>query len=438
MPFSHTRRIETWLGAADLILLLVWCVAAYFFPAGFQTTLAWTMGIAWYAGIITVGGQNPAYLHPRYRILYSMALSLGFATLVGIFWAGSGHNWYLIGGAHFLVALGVVGLVMRFVMASILQRPAIQLVPCRLPAIYQPLLDELARHPHVYVERPLDDPADPLPERRPRYPIFLAVSDLRLHERAFAALMPLYPRVEIIDICELYESLLGKVAIIRVDDEWVLPRALRVPSPIREVVSRTLDTLFVLITAPLSLLIIGVAALAIKLTSPGPVFFTQERLGHYGKPFRMLKLRTMRTDAEAGGAQWSGQGDPRVTPVGRLLRATGLDELPQFWNILRGEMSLVGPRPESPEIAERLAREIPFYHARLLAAPGLAGWAQLHQGGDTSADDVLNKIRHDLYYLKHGTPVMNLRILLGTVQMLLHLAKPRPRAKADMRTPVES
>jgi len=429
MAYIHTRRVELWLRAADILLALGWCVAAIYFPANFQTTVAWAMSVAWYAGVVTVGGQNAAYLHPRYRIFYSMALSLGFSTLIGLLWMGGGHDWYMMGGLHTLAALALGGLLSRFIIASVMQRPAIQLVPCRLPAEFELLLQEIADHPHIYVEPPLADPADPLPERRASYPIFQAVTDLRLRESDYAALLPLYQRVEIIDICELYESLFNKAAIVQVDGEWMLPRSLRVPSPIREVVARTFDTLFVLITAPITGLLVGLAALAVKLTSRGPVLFAQERLGRYGVPFRLSKLRTMRTDAEAGGRQWSAAGDPRVTPVGRLLRMTGIDELPQLWNVLRGDMRLVGPRPETPEIAEELARKIPFYNARLLAPPGLAGWAQLHQGGDATEEDVLNKIRYDLYYLKHGTPLMDLRILLGTVQMLLHLAKPKAKAR---------
>lgn len=429
MAYLHTRRVELWLRAADLVLALGWCIASVYFPIEFQTTLAWAMSVAWLAGLVTVGGQNAAYLHPRYRILYSMALSLGFSTLIGLLWMGSGHDWYMMGGLHTLVALALGGILSRFIIASVMQRPAIQLVPCRLPVEFEPLLQEIAGHTHIYVEPPLADPADPLPERRTGFPIFQAVTDLRLHESDYEALLPLYQRVEIIDVCELYESLFSKVPIVEVEGEWLLPRPQRVPSPIREVVARTFDSLIVLLTSPLIALLVGLGALAVRLTSRGPVFFVQERQGRYGKPFRLYKLRTMRTDAEAAGKQWSVADDPRVLPVGRFLRATGIDELPQLWNVLRGEMRLVGPRPETPEIAAELAKKIPFYNARLLAPPGLAGWAQLHQGGDASEEDVLNKIRYDLYYLKHGTPLMDLRILLGTLQMLLHLAKPKPKAR---------
>ena len=427
MAFSHTRRIETWLRAADILLAFAGCVVGYYFPPQYESVLAYVMTAAWYAGLVAVGGQNASYLYPRYRILYSMALSLGFSAVIGILWMGGGHAWRMKGGVPTLILLAVAGTLIRLLISIILQRPAMQLIPCRVPAAYAPLLEEIATHPHVYVERPLHDPSDPLPAHRPHYPIFQVVTDLRLRERDYTALLPLYARVEIIDICELYESLFGKAAIIAMDGEWVLPSALRVPSPIHDVLSRLFDVLIIILTAPLTALLVGMGALAVKLTSRGPAFFVQERLGRYGRPFRLLKLRTMRTDAEVHGRQWSDKGDPRVTPVGRLLRATGIDELPQLLNILRGEMRLVGPRPECAEIAERLTATVPFYNARLLVAPGLSGWAQLHQGGDTTDADVLNKIRYDLYYLKHGTPLMDLRILLGTVQMLLHLAKPRPR-----------
>lgn len=428
MAYSHTRRIERWLRAADVLFVVAWCAGTLLLlPPQYQKSLAWAMGAAWFAGVVTVGGQNPAYLFPRYRIFVSMALSLALAALIGIFWAGDGRHWYLVGGIYFLVALGIGGTVIRFLLASVLQPTAVQLVPFRLPSVFTPLLDELGRNPHVYVEPMLEHPTDPLPERRPRFPIYLAVCDLRLREDEFLALLPLYPRIEIEDICDLYESVLRKVAVIRTDEGWMLPQAVRVPSPVFEAVKRAFDVIFVFLTLPISVPILLIAALAIKATSRGPAFFFQERLGRFGRTIHVAKLRTMVTDAEADGRRWAGAGDPRITPIGRLLRASGIDELPQFWNILIGEMSLIGPRPEVPEIATAIEGQIPFYQARLLATPGLTGWAQLHQGGDVTADDVANKLRYDLYYLKYSSLLLDLRILLGTVQMLLHLAKPAPK-----------
>ncbi len=430
MATSHARRIESGLTITDAAIAAAMVVVAYSFPVGWKSTHGYVAALAWFFGMLLVGGQQAAYLYPRYRILFSTALALGIAALVGIVWGGGGHDWYTKGGLVSCAALALGGLLARLLFTMLLLRPTIHLVPCRLPEAHAPLLDELGAHPHIFVDAPLTDPAGPLPERRPGYPTYMVVTDLRMGEADFAALMPLYHRVEIADLCEFSESVLGKVAVVHTPEGWALPRALRVPSPIREVVKRAFDAVIILLTLPITLPLILLGALLVKCTSRGPAFFTQERLGRYRKPFRLVKLRTMRADAEAGGPQWAGAADARVTPIGRLLRATGIDELPQLWNVLRGEMSLVGPRPERPELVAKLEKQIPFYDARLLVAPGITGWAQLHQGGDTTLDDVLHKLRYDLYYLKHGTPLLDLRILLGTLQMLLHLAKPGPKKSA--------
>jgi lipopolysaccharide/colanic/teichoic acid biosynthesis glycosyltransferase len=435
MALSQARRIEGWLLAADVALLVGWCIVSHHFPISLMTTLGVVTAVAWFLGIVTVGGQNTVLLHPRYRILVSMGLALLFAAVVGIFWAGSGHTWYMKGGLHSLVALAVAGTAVRFLLAALLLRPAMQLVPCHVPQHLQSLLDEIANHPAVFLESPLQHPTDALPDRRAGYPSFMVVTDLRLRAHDFQDFMPLYAQVEVVDVCELYEQLLGKVPVVRTEEGWMLPQALRVPSPVREVLKRTFDTVLVLATAPLSLALVALAAMAIKLTSRGPVFYRQTRLGRNGTPFQLIKLRTMAVDAESIGPQWSSGRDPRVTPVGRLLRALGFDELPQLWNVLQGEMALVGPRPERPEIIAGLEAQIPFYRLRLLAAPGLTGWAQLHQGGDVTVNDVANKLRYDLYYLKYGTLALDLRILLGTLQLLLHLAKPAPRTTPDHRVP---
>jgi lipopolysaccharide/colanic/teichoic acid biosynthesis glycosyltransferase len=435
MAYSHARRVESWLKITDALIMAAWLVVAWYFPANWKSTHGYVAAIAWFIGLLIVGGQNAAYLFPLYRIVFSTALALAVAALAGILWGGGGWGWYMQGGLHSCAALGLLGLISRLIFATVLQRPAIHLVPCRLPAALFPVLEELAQHPHIFVDAPLEDPAGPLPARKPGYPIFLIVTDLRLGEADFSALQPLYHRAEIADLCEFSEALLGKVAIVRTPEGWMLPRALRVPSPIREVVKRAFDAVCILLTAPISLPLILLGALLVKCTSRGPAFFVQTRAGRYGEPFRLVKLRTMRCDAEHCGPQWAEAGDPRVTPVGRLLRATGIDELPQLWNVLRGEMSLVGPRPERPQIIAELERDIPFYAARLLVAPGLAGWAQLHQGGDTTLDDVIHKLRYDLFYLKYGTPLLDVRILFGTLQMLLHLAKPAPKKTPQTPAP---
>jgi lipopolysaccharide/colanic/teichoic acid biosynthesis glycosyltransferase len=161
--------------------------------------------------------------------------------------------------------------------------------------------------------------------------------------------------------------------------------------------------------------VIGALAALVKLSSPGPAFYRQRRVGRDGREFTMIKLRTMVPDSEVGtGPVWSQPGDPRVTPVGRVLRDTHLDELPQIWNVLRGEMSWVGPRPERPEIVQRLERTIPNYRDRLLARPGLTGLAQMQLPPDSDDLSVRRKLAYDRYYVARVSPWLDLRIALST------------------------
>ena len=162
----------------------------------------------------------------------------------------------------------------------------------------------------------------------------------------------------------------------------------------------------------LTLPLMALTALAIKIDSPGPVFYRQQRIGRFDKPFTLFKFRSMTVDAEAGGnPRWAQQQDPRVTRVGRFIRATRIDELPQLVNVLRGEMSLVGPRPERPHFVEQLARVIPFYRQRAYVKPGLTGWAQVNFPYGASVEDAREKLAYDLYYVKNRTLLLDLLIL---------------------------
>ncbi len=191
-------------------------------------------------------------------------------------------------------------------------------------------------------------------------------------------------------------------------------------APWEEFVKRTLDVtvslLALVLGSPLFLLI----ALGQKLTSRGPVFYRQERVGKDGKVFWIHKFRTMYTDAEKrGGPQWAQKDDPRVTPFGRFLRKTHLDELPQFFNVLEGDMSLVGPRPERPYFVEQFIKEIPLYRRRLNVRPGITGWAQVKYGYDQTIEDVKAKLRYDLFYIENLSLRMDLKILLSTVYTMI-------------------
>jgi exopolysaccharide biosynthesis polyprenyl glycosylphosphotransferase len=160
-------------------------------------------------------------------------------------------------------------------------------------------------------------------------------------------------------------------------------------------------------------------ALAIKLDSRGPALYRQERVGMDGRHFRIIKFRSMVADAEKAGPQWAARIDPRITAVGRILRKLHLDEIPQVWNVLRGEMSLVGPRPERPVFVEELSREIPLYPRRLRVRPGVTGWAQVKHKYDESIEDVRKKVQYDLYYIENMSLRMDMKIIFSTISHML-------------------
>jgi exopolysaccharide biosynthesis polyprenyl glycosylphosphotransferase len=161
-------------------------------------------------------------------------------------------------------------------------------------------------------------------------------------------------------------------------------------------------------------------ALAVYLESRGPVLYCQERLGENGRLFTVYKFRSMRVDAEKSGTPvWARTQDERVTRVGRIIRKTRLDELPQLWNVLRGDMSFVGPRPERPFFVEQLSKEIPFYQQRHAVKPGLTGWAQIKYQYGSSVEDAMEKLRYDLYYIKHLSFALDLSIVFDTVKVII-------------------
>jgi lipopolysaccharide/colanic/teichoic acid biosynthesis glycosyltransferase len=186
--------------------------------------------------------------------------------------------------------------------------------------------------------------------------------------------------------------------------------------PCKDTVDLLVGLTFFLLAAPVMLL----AALLVKLTSSGPAFYSQTRIGKNGLPFTIYKLRTMYHNCEsASGPRWSLPGDSRITPVGRILRRTHIDELPQLWNVVRGEMALVGPRPERPEFIPNLAQALPHYSDRLLVRPGMTGLAQVQLPADTDLDSVRRKLAYDLYYVRHVGLWLDVRILASTLCYLL-------------------
>ena len=183
---------------------------------------------------------------------------------------------------------------------------------------------------------------------------------------------------------------------------------------------RAFDVAASLLLLILTLPVILVTAAAIKLESKGPAFYRQRRVGLYNQGFDIIKLRSMRQDAEVGGkAVWAEKDDPRITRIGRFIRMVRIDELPQTWTVLKGEMSFVGPRPERPQFVEQLEQQLPFYAERHMVKPGITGWAQINYPYGASIEDARHKLEYDLYYAKNYSPFLDLLILLQTLRVVL-------------------
>ena len=187
----------------------------------------------------------------------------------------------------------------------------------------------------------------------------------------------------------------------------------------RQILRRLISILTAMVALLICLPFIPFIALAVRLSSPGPVFFRQTRVGRHGRLFTALKFRTMRQDAEATGAVWASKNDPRITRVGGFMRKTRLDEIPQLWNVLRGDMAFVGPRPERPEFVQWLSKEIPYYDLRHMIRPGLTGWAQVRYQYGATLEETKRKLEYDLYYLKHLSIGLDLLIMFETIKTIV-------------------
>jgi len=225
--------------------------------------------------------------------------------------------------------------------------------------------------------------------------------------------------VSIEESASFYERLTGRVLLDMIRPSWLIfssrgrrPRGNEVT---RIVVHRVVALVGALLSLPIAIL----TALIIKIDSRGPVFYKQERVGKNGRPFTLMKFRSMRVDAEKDGPVWASNGDDRMTRVGRIIRKIRVDEIPQFWNILRGDMNFVGPRPERPHFVSQLAQEIDYYEQRHLVAPGLTGWAQIKYPYGASIEDAKQKLQYDLYYIKNQNVMLDATIMFETIKTIL-------------------
>ncbi len=226
--------------------------------------------------------------------------------------------------------------------------------------------------------------------------------------------------MKICSVGAFYENHLGRIHLDMLSaSEWLITPGFSAGGP-AEMLKRLSDIIVGLSLLSLTLPLMALTVVAIKIDSSGPVFYRQKRAGQFEKPFTLLKFRSMAEDAEAGGKPvWAQRNDPRVTRVGRFIRATRIDELPQLVNVLAGEMSLVGPRPERPHFVEQLSRAIPFYCQRSYVKPGVTGWAQINFPYGASVEDAREKLAYDLYYIKNRSFLLDAAVLLSTVRVVL-------------------
>lgn len=226
--------------------------------------------------------------------------------------------------------------------------------------------------------------------------------------------------VPVEDAVNLYEHVMWRVPVDSLRPSQLIFGTGIGPDARKLAWQRVYSFLFALAGALLTLPLMGLIWVLVRLTSPGPAIYRQRRVGRNGRVFEVLKFRSMYQDAEVRtGAVWAAQNDPRVTPLGRWLRKLRLDELPQFFNVLKGEMCIVGPRPERPEFVDVLCRQIPYYHLRHSIPPGITGWAQINHRYGESLEDVVTKLEYDLYYLKYQSFSLDLYILFNTAKVML-------------------
>lgn len=223
---------------------------------------------------------------------------------------------------------------------------------------------------------------------------------------------------EIINVAQAYEKYLGKVPVSYVNQAWIIENINIKENVIYKITKKIVDIIFAIVVLVITSPIVLVCSLFIYFYDKGPVIYKQERVGLNGKVFQLYKLRSMVVNSETNGAVWSHKNDTRVTPIGRIIRKLHIDEIPQMINIIKGELSLVGPRPERPEFVATLEKTIPHYELRHIIRPGFTGWAQIKYRYANTIDDTKEKFKYDLYYIKNRNIFIDLGIVLRTIQII--------------------
>ena len=364
--------------------------------------------IASYVSFVSWAGVAP---RPSYGRAFGIVAVTVAITAVGLvvtraYWSRS-----------FLAVTLVVWLILMLVYRYVLRRRpwSEQMV---LVTGEESLAKDLREAPHTDVVacyQPRDEPpGDPLPAQN------TLVVDLRAllsEEMAQWVSSASIAGTNIRAMAPTYEEHTGRIPMVHLAEGWELSQPVHTNSygPLK----RAIDIVFTVLTLPLWVALAVVISIAVRIDSPGPVIYRQERVGKEGARFTLYKFRTMVKDAETDGPKFAAEDDPRLTRTGRLLRKTRMDELPQLWNVIKGNLSLVGPRPERPVFVEEYVRTIPFYNNRSLIRPGVTGWAQVNYGYADDEADAIEKLTYDLYYVKHMALGLDFQILGKSIWTVL-------------------
>jgi exopolysaccharide biosynthesis polyprenyl glycosylphosphotransferase len=367
------------------------------------------------------------------QVLVGTLTGLAMVSLVG-FWFPELHlaPWALLLTAALIL---IAALCMQALLRQSLPRRRVLVVGATQGGTE--LVDELARQPELpfdclgivgdhrsngssdgqIIAGTADLPAIVARER----PDIVVLTDAPERWQALGALLELAsPTFRIVGLHHFYEYAFGRVPVRYLSPVWFMSVLHLYQRPYSRITKRAYDLVVAAAALVLVAPIMLVLAMLVRLSTPGPIFFRQVRLGEFGSTFGMLKFRTMKDDAERpGNPMWAEEHDPRVTTVGRFLRRWRLDELPQLLNVLRGEMSIVGPRPERPEFVPELSKEVPYWSRRHLVKPGITGWAQVCQGYAADVESAADKLSYDLYYLKHRALALDLAIAAKTARVLV-------------------
>lgn len=377
------------------------------FPMVIYLTLSMTL-----FSFITAQMSGPGVPRPTYGRMFAIFLGTGGLTaLLLLFTRGYFSRPFLI--------ITAVGWLFLATTHRIIRRRRPWTEQIAVITGEKQLAEDLQDSPHADVVWVLEPKSESVPEL-PGRSVTMAV-DLKvvLSERVAQYISSCdVAGYTIQPFSSVYEEHTGRVPLVHLAEGW------EISAPLLEVApwlpgKRAVETIVTVVTAPFWILLGGLVALYLKLSTGGPVMFKQERIGFGGEPFLMYKFRTMGEDAESNGPSFASEGDDRLILGGRFLRKSRLDEIPQLWNVLKGDMSLVGPRAEQVPFADMFTEQIPFYAHRHLVRPGITGWAQVSYGYADDQADTIEKLTYDLYYIKHMSPVMDLRVLWKSVWTVL-------------------